>query len=198
MTEQYYRVKVQWPIPHCMEGIFDGDTHAVHGIYDSRFYTTATDLRSVYLDIQAHLAKNYAPEGLNEHEDNDDAPADPVLTLQAYSYMRPVVDFEVEVINDPEQVQLISEGLGLADHLRSILCLIGQGLIPTRGGWITAQIPIGSTAHDLDRIIRQILQWYSHDEDLFGQLRELVNKANTQILDLNTYAREIIIKGKAE
>lgn len=198
MTEQYYRVKVQWPIPHCLESVFEGNVPTVHGICDSRFYTTATDLRSVYLDIQAHLAKNYAPEGLNEHEDTDVIHTDPVLALQAYSYMRPVVDFEVDVINDPEQVQLIRDGLELVEHIRNVLRLIAQGLVPTRGSWMTAQIPLGDTVFNLDRTIRQILQWYSHDDDLFAQLRELVDKANGQVLDLSTYAREVIIKGKAE
>ncbi len=198
MSQQYYRVKVRWPVPHCPESLFAGDEHTVHGIYDHRFYTTATDLRSVYLDIQSHLAKNYAPEGLNEGEDFGIDPVDPTMVLQTYNYMQPVIDFEVEVISDPEQVELIRQGLELTNRLKSLLSFIWQGLIPTRGDIQTAQFLYGETAHNLDCTIQKILQWYSYDDDdLFEQLRDMVDRANTQFVELFAYTREVILKGKA-
>lgn len=196
MVEQYYRVKVQWPIPHCVRELF-GEADKVHTIYDSRFYTTATDLRGVHLDIQAHLAKNYAEKGLNEAEDFEDLqlglPDNEVL--QMYNRTIQPHSFEVEVINDPEQVDLITRAIGQRDMVMSISQLISLGLIPKPSGWTIPAFELGNHHCNLNRAIGGVLRPFYHD-DTFDILKKLVEYGDSLIHELQTHAHSVIQKVK--
>lgn len=197
MSEQYYRVKVEWPIPYCVRDLF-GVTDQVHTIFDSRFYTTATTLRDVHLDIQAHLAKHYAEKGLNEAEDLDDLqldlPADEVL--QMYNRTCQPHSFEVEVINDPEQVDLITRAIEQRDMVRPISQLMTLGLIPKPSSWKTPMFELGEHHYNLDRAVGRILRPFQQD-DTFDILKELVEKGDALIRELQTHAHSVIkqVKG---
>lgn len=196
MSEQYYRVKVEWPIPYCVRDLF-GVTDQVHTIFDSRFYTTATTLRDVHLDIQAHLAKHYAEKGLNEAEDFEELqlglPADEVL--QMYSRTLQPQSFEVEVINDPEHVDLITLAIDQRDMVMAISQLMSLGLIPRPSGWKIPAFELGNHHCNLNRAIGGVLRPFYHD-DTFDILKELVEYGDSLIHELQTHAHSVIQKVK--
>lgn len=192
MADQYYRVKVEWPLPHFVREFACGPTPVI-STCDSRFYTTATNLRDVHLDIQSHLAKHYSEKGLTEAEEFSDEELDlPAKEiLQLYSRTQQPLDFEVEVINDPEQVNLINQAIEQRAFLKTIGQMIAMGFIPTQAGWETPMHDLGHLSFDLKRAIGNVLRPFYYDDE-FEVLKSIVDKGDVMISELQNYTRSVI------
>lgn len=195
MDHQYYRVKVEWPLPYFCKDLVIGNG-AVTSAFGSQFYSTATDLRGVHLDIQAHLAKNYANEGLNEFDEfTDDQLLPPDEILRTYGRLQQPMVYEVEPIVDPEQIDLIDRALDQAQLVKNVASLIAVGFIPTPIEWNKVMWELNGHGSELDRAIGQVLRpWYL--DDAFEILATLVEQGDAQLQELNTYTRSFAQKPK--
>lgn len=195
MSDQYYRVKVEWPLPYFLSDQLDAVGTST-SVFDSRFYTRATNLRDVYIDIQAHLVKCYSEKGLNEHELDEISPDIPASeVLQMYSRTGRPVQFEVEVINDPEHVDLISRAIEQHAFIKAVSNSIAIGLIPIKGSWTKTLSTLGCHEHNLDRAIANVLHvWYA--EAGLDTLREIVGEGDVIVRELQTHAKSVIQNNK--
>lgn len=180
MQKTYYRVKIEWPAPYFLQPVLP-DTFPEQAIYDARFYTTATELYQVHLDIQEHLVKNYAPEGLNEFDDQEDHryKLSTEEVLKAYGNINQPVSQMIEAITDPMQTDLLERAITQADLIQNMSVFIASGFIPTQLGPNATLTRLGAQHHVLKRSIRGVLGWHSHQDDEFDILEHIVNEGDT-------------------
>lgn len=197
MAEQYYRVKLGWPTPYYFRNLWD-ETNPILCLGDTRFYTKATDLRGVHLDIQAHLAKYYAPEGLNEFDDFN--PETPLVQMPLEDIVRmygclaqPEIQ-QIEVINSIDKVESIDTALEQIDLIKGLMTFITIGYVPSPNDWNIDRRELGFILGPLEIAVANVLRPYHNDR--FDELNELVDKALEITRELNTFTRDIIKKLK--